>query len=61
MADAHLKTTFDLAAKHHPDLMEPYVILLADAVTSDEQDSVMRQGLRETIRKRIPLPGREVA
>jgi hypothetical protein len=60
MADAHLKHTFDLAAKTHPDLMEPYVILLADAEAGDEQDSVMRRGLRETIGRRFPLPGPEL-
>jgi hypothetical protein len=46
----HLNGTFDRACRSWPDLMEPYVIELAD---SDNAKEVMRRGLRETIGRRI--------
>lgn len=46
----HLNGTFDRACRGWPDLMEPYVIELAD---SDNATDVMRRGLRETIKGRI--------
>lgn len=46
----HLTETFDRACRAHPDVMEPYVVLLADEC---DRKAVMRQGLRETIAKRF--------
>lgn len=45
----HLNGTFDRACRSWPDLMESYVIELAD---SDNPKGVMRRGLRETIGRR---------
>lgn len=50
-AAAHLAATFDTAAREFPDLMEPYVILLADADDATKVQ-IMRRGLRETVRSR---------
>lgn len=52
----HLKTTFDHAAKAHPNLLEPFVTLLGDAYGQDEQTHVMWAGLRDTIKQRFPRP-----
>lgn len=53
----HLCSTFAENEKRFPDLMEPYSILLADGeLSSDERTRIMRQGLRETIARRYPLP-----
>lgn len=51
-----ISQTFEAAEKAHPDLMEPYSVLLAQA-TEDaaERMEIMRRGLRETIRRRMPL------
>lgn len=47
---ASLKSVFDSAARSHPDLMERYVCMLADAPSIDDQIDIMRRGLRETIK-----------
>lgn len=51
----HLAVTFAEAERCHPDLMEPYSGLLAEASTSDERRNVMEAGLRETFRGRFPM------
>jgi hypothetical protein len=51
-AARHLVRTFDDAVRSHPDLMEPFVVMLADTPI-DQQISIMRQGLRETVSKRF--------
>jgi hypothetical protein len=55
-ARSHLTATFNSACASHPDLMEPYLIALS-AAEPDEEVSIMRRGLRETIKQRFPLPG----
>lgn len=58
----HITETFEAAEKAHHDLMEPYAIRLAEAETNEEKIDIMRRGLRETIRQRVPLSeAREVA
>ncbi len=57
----HLSATFAEAVRDHHDLMEPYLILLGDALGDAGRMSVMRRGLRETIRQRHPLPARTAA
>jgi hypothetical protein len=52
----HLTITFELAERGHPDLMEPYGNRLADAATAAERAEAMRAGLRETFRRRYPMP-----
>jgi hypothetical protein len=52
----HLTTTFEMAEKAHPDLMEPYSVRLAEAESADDRAAVMRAGLRETFRARWPMP-----
>lgn len=56
-AHAHLTETFDQNVRSFPEIMEPYVVLLADVFERDEQTSIMRRALRETIRARYPLKG----
>lgn len=51
----HLTATFEAAEKAHRDLMEPYSCRLADA-SADERAEIMRAGLRETFRRRYPMP-----
>lgn len=52
----HLSQTFEAAEKAHPDLMEPYTVLLSQATeNAAERMEIMRRGLRETIRRRYPL------
>jgi hypothetical protein len=51
-----LSHLFERAEREHPDLMEPYSARLAEAVTSIEKIEVMRAGLRETFRRRNPMP-----
>jgi hypothetical protein len=53
---AHLTHTFDLAARDHEALMEPYTILLGDAADDEERTRIMRRGLRETLDQRYPNP-----
>jgi hypothetical protein len=55
--DLHLAQTFAAAERSHPDLMEPYSVLLAEAEDATARVAIMRRGLRETIRQRFPLPG----
>jgi hypothetical protein len=52
----HITQTFEEAERAHPDLMEPYSTRLADAQSNEEKLSIMRCWLRETIRRRYPLP-----
>ena len=51
-ATRHLVRTFDDACRSHPDLMEPWIVMLTD-IPIDQQIPIMRQGLRETIHKRF--------
>jgi len=51
----HLDETFTRAISERPDLMEPYLVKLAEAQTEEEGAAIMRQGLRETIKLRYPL------
>jgi hypothetical protein len=48
----HLTDTFERAARRDPDLMERYVVMLADAESDADKLSIMRRGLRETINQR---------
>jgi hypothetical protein len=51
----HLSVTFELAANHRPDLLEPYLIRLADTDQDERaQMAIMRQALRETFATRYP-------
>jgi hypothetical protein len=52
----HLQNTFTDAERLHPDLMEPYTTRLGDAETEAEKTEIMRGGLRETFRRRYPMP-----
>lgn len=54
-ADLHLAETFRQAESSHPDLMEPYAVLLVEAEGVEDRVSIMRRGLRETIAGRFPL------
>ena len=54
-ADLHLASTFEAAERTHPDLMEPYSVLLVEALTASDRVEIMRRGLRETIRDRLPM------
>lgn len=47
----HLDGTFEIACKSWPDLMEPYVVRLAEA-SEDAKVEIMRCGLRETVKQR---------
>ena len=50
----HLTGTFNLNVKQFPDIMEPYVVMLADAPESEHME-IMRSALRNTIKQRYPL------
>lgn len=50
----HLSETFDMACRNFPDVMEPYVVRMADITDRSEQKELMRAGLRETFCKRFP-------
>lgn len=52
----HLCATFAHAERLHPDLMEPYSTRLGDAADASERTAIMRAGLRETFRRRYPMP-----
>lgn len=51
----HLNATFAMNCRQHPDLMEPYVILLGEA-DSQQHVSIMRRALRETLARRLDRP-----
>jgi hypothetical protein len=51
-----LTQLFETAEREHPDLMEPHSARLAEASTVSERVEVMRAGLRETFRRRYPMP-----
>lgn len=52
-----LSQTFETAEKAHPDLMEPYSVRLGEATDdAHERMEIMRAGLRETFRRRYPMP-----
>ena len=58
----HLSQTFEAAEKAHPDLMEPYSVLLGEArEDAAERMEIMRRGLRETIKRRMPMHARAPA
>lgn len=48
---------FDSQVRAFPNLLERYVIALADVNTEDEQQEIMWRGLRETFRQRFPQKG----
>ena len=48
----HVTATFDRAVSCWPDVMEPYVILLAEAADDIERKQIMQSGLRETVAAR---------
>lgn len=53
----HLSQTFEAAERDHRELMEPYSIMLAQASdNAAERMEIMRMGLRETFRRREPMP-----
>lgn len=47
---AHLRVTFQMAVKSHPDIMEPYLV----ALDGGDEKSILRRGLRETFQRRFP-------
>jgi hypothetical protein len=49
----HLTVTFDQCVKDYPDLMDVYVLMLVEAETREEEDGIMRRGLRDTITRRM--------
>jgi hypothetical protein len=50
---SHLRQTFDVAARQHPDLLEQYQIQLSDAEQDvKSQAAIMREGLRNTFSER---------
>jgi hypothetical protein len=50
---AHVRWSFDNAARAFPDVMEPYAILLVDAEQDDEaQMKIMQGALRDTFKNR---------
>ena len=51
----HLRGTFDLAVKAHPEIMTPFVDMLLDAPDNRERTNIMREGLRSTINLRYPI------
>lgn len=55
-AKSHLEHTFEDSERTHRDLMEPYTCRLAEALTSDERIAIMEMGLRETFKRRHPMP-----
>lgn len=48
----HLQGTFNHAVKEWPDVMESYVVMLADATDQTERTRIMRNALRETVKAR---------
>jgi hypothetical protein len=50
---AHLTATFDQAVREHPELLEQYVVMLADADEAVDKLAIMRRGLRETVAERF--------
>lgn len=53
----HLSHTFEEAERSHRDLMEPYSIMLVQATDdASERMEIMRAGLRQTFRRRYPMP-----
>jgi len=52
----HISLTFNRAVDERPDLMEPYLVRLAEASTDGERKEIMRAGLRETVMLRFPMP-----
>lgn len=48
----HVTATFDRAVSYWPDVMEPYVILLAEADDDWDRKRTMQRALRETISAR---------
>lgn len=56
MTFARLKSIFDHECRHHPDLLERYVIAIADAESEEEQQAVMRVGLAATVKERYAMP-----
>lgn len=49
---SHLSKTFDAACVQFPDLMEPYVVRVAETLGKKETKDLMREALRETFRRR---------
>lgn len=56
MTVSHLERTFLDAERTHPDVMERYTSRLAEAQSADERRAIMEAGLRETFRRRYPMP-----
>lgn len=48
----HLQQTFNHAAKHWPDVMERYIVLLAEELDQSQQTQIMRMALRDTVAQR---------
>lgn len=56
-AFAHLTSTFEDNCRQYPDVMERYMVLMADAADAADDEArteIMRRGLRETINERHP-------
>lgn len=49
----HLAGTFDTACKIWPDIMEPYVVRMAEA-DEEMKIEIIRHGLRDTVKTRFP-------
>jgi hypothetical protein len=52
-AYAHLRLSFDLACKQHPDVMEPWASRYDGCANREEQTELMRRALRETLASRM--------
>lgn len=53
---AHLRFTFEQACIAHSELMESYIVMRVDAAGDPAQEmEVMRQALRDTVKKRYPF------
>jgi hypothetical protein len=50
----HSRQHFEAEVKKFPDLLEPYLILLGQTKSQDEQQLIMWRALRETFRRRYP-------
>jgi hypothetical protein len=60
-ANYHLKLTFNSSVEMWPDIMEPYVVMLADCSSPEEKVEIMRRGLRETVKERFRSPDKSRA
>lgn len=53
----HLLDTFHRNVRMFPEIMERFVIAVAETDDKTEQAAIMRNALASTIKQRFPLPG----